>query len=46
MNAPDGLVSNDNLAPVLDLVRNSLELLGNNADGLARLTLLQALAAA
>jgi hypothetical protein len=45
-NAPDGLVSNDNLAPVLDLVRNSLELLGNNADGLARLTLLQALAAA
>jgi len=46
VNAPDGLVSNDNLAPVLDLVRNSLELLGNNADGLARLTLLQALAAA
>jgi hypothetical protein len=46
LNAPDGLVGNDNLAPVLDLVRNSLELLGHNVDGLARLTLLQALTAA
>ena len=46
LDAPDGLVGNDNLAPVLDLVRNSLQLLGNNVDGLARLALLQALTAA
>jgi hypothetical protein len=45
-NAPDGLVGNDNLAPVLDLVRDSLELLGDDLDGLASLTLLQALTAA
>lgn len=46
LDAPDGLVGNDNLAPVLDLVRDSLQLLGDNVDGLARLALLQALTAA
>jgi hypothetical protein len=45
-NAPDGLVGNHNLAPVLDLVRDSLELLGDDLDGLASLTLLQTLTAA
>jgi hypothetical protein len=43
---PDGLVGNDNLAPVLDLVGNSLELLGDDLDGGAGLTLLKALTAA
>lgn len=46
LDAPDGLVGNNNLAPVFDLVRDSLELLGHNIDGLTRLTLLQALTAA
>ena len=43
---PDGLVGNDDLAPVLDLVGNSLELLGDNVDGGAGLPLLEALTAA
>lgn len=43
---PDGLVGNDDLAPVLDLVRNSLELLGDDVDGGAGLPLLEALTAA
>jgi hypothetical protein len=43
---PDGLVGNDDLAPVLDLVGNSLKLLGDNVDGGAGLPLLEALAAA
>jgi len=46
VHIPNGLVGNDNLAPVLDLVCNSLELLGNNVDCLTGLTLLEALAAA
>jgi hypothetical protein len=45
-NSPDGLVGDDDLAPVLDLVRNSLELLGDNVDGGAGLPLLEALTAA
>jgi hypothetical protein len=45
-NIPDGLVGNDNLAPVLDLVGNNLELLGDNVDGGTGLTLLEALTAA
>lgn len=44
--SPDGLVGDDNLAPVLDLVRNSLELLGDDVDGGAGLPLLEALATA
>jgi hypothetical protein len=43
---PDRLVGDDNLGPVLDLVRNSLELGGNHLNGFACLALLQALAAA
>ena len=45
-NLPDGLVGNDNLAPVLDLVCNSLKLLGDNVDSGASLPLLEALTAA
>jgi hypothetical protein len=45
-DSPDGLVGNDNLAPVLDLVGNSLKLLGNDLDGVTRLALLQSLTAA
>lgn len=45
-NGPDGLVGDDDLAPVLDLVRDSLELLGDNVDGGAGLPLLEALTAA
>ena len=45
-NSPDGLVGNDDLAPVLDLVRNSLELLSDDVDCGAGLPLLEALAAA
>lgn len=37
---PDGLVSDDNLGPVLYLARNSLELPGNDRDGLVGLALL------
>jgi hypothetical protein len=43
---PDRFVRNNNLAPVLDLVRNSLELASHNLNRLTRLTLLEALAAA
>jgi hypothetical protein len=43
---PDGLVGNDDLAPVLDLVGNSLKLLGDNVDSGAGLPLLEALTAA
>lgn len=45
-NVPDGLIGNDNLRPVLDLVGNGLELRGHDLDGLAGFALLQALAAA
>jgi len=45
-SSPDGLVGNDNLTPVLDLVCYSLELRGDMADRLALLPLLQALTAA
>lgn len=45
-DSPDGLIGNDNLAPVLDLVGYRLELRGNMADRLALLPLLQALTAA
>ena len=43
---PDGLVGNDDLAPVLDLVGDSLKLLGDNVDGGAGLPLLETLTAA
>jgi hypothetical protein len=43
---PDGLVRDDNLGPVLDLVCDSLELRSDMADRLAPLPLLEALAAA
>lgn len=45
-DSPDGLVGNDNLAPVLDLVRHSLELTRDNLDRLACLALLQTLTTA
>lgn len=45
-NRPDGLVGNDDLAPVGDLTLEGLELGGDVLDGLARLTLLKALTAA
>jgi large subunit ribosomal protein L43 len=45
-NGPDGLVGNDDLAPVGDLGLEGLELSADNLDGLAGLALLQALAAA
>lgn len=45
-NGPDGLVGNDNLGPVGDLGLEGGELLGDNSDGVARLTLLEALTAA
>jgi hypothetical protein len=45
-DSPDGLVGNDNFAPVLNLVGNSLKLLGNDLDGVTRLALLQSLTAA
>lgn len=45
-NGPDGLVGNDDVAPVGDLVLEGLELLGDVLDGLATLTLLKALTAA
>lgn len=43
---PDRLVGDDDLGPVVDLVRNSLELVGDHLDGLVCLTLLQAFSAA
>lgn len=45
-DGPDGLVCNNNLAPVLDLVGDSLELGGDDLDGLVGLTLLEGLTAA
>ena len=45
-NGPDGLISDDDLAPVRDLGLERLKLLGDDVDGLAGLALLQALAAA
>lgn len=45
-NGPDGLVGNDNLAPVGNLALERLELPGDNLDGLTRLALLEGLAAA
>lgn len=45
-NGPDGLVSNDNLAPVADLLLESGKLVGNDLEGLARLALLKRLTAA
>jgi hypothetical protein len=43
---PNRLIRHDNLAPVLDLVRNRLELARHDLNRLARLALLEALAAA
>ena len=45
-NSPDGLVGNDNLAPVGDVGLEGLELLADDLNGLAGLTLLEAFAAA
>lgn len=47
-NGPDGLVGNDDLGPVgrADLGLQGIQLLGDNGDGVAGLTLLQRLAAA
>lgn len=46
LDLPDGLVGNDDLAPVLDLVGNSLQLLGDDVDCATGLPLLKALTAA
>jgi hypothetical protein len=46
VDSPDGLVGNDDLAPVLNLVGDSLELLGDNVDSGAGLPLLETLTAA
>lgn len=43
---PNRLVSNNNLAPVLDLIRNRLQLRRDNLNRLVRLPLLEALATA
>lgn len=45
-NGPDGLVRNHNLAPVLDLLGHGTELVRDDLDRLAGLTLLERLAAA
>jgi hypothetical protein len=45
-DGPDGLISNDDLAPVGDLSLQGSELASNNLEGLSRLALLQAFAAA
>lgn len=45
-NGPDGLVGDNHLGPVGDLGLEGLELLAHNLNGLATLTLLQALTAA
>lgn len=45
-NGPDGLIGNDNLAPVGELRLEGLKLLGDDLDGIASLTHLQTLAAA
>lgn len=46
VGVPDGLVGDHDLGPVLDLVRNGLELGSHDIDSLVRLALLQALTAA
>jgi len=46
IDSPNRLISHDNLTPVLDLVRNSLELRRHNLNRLARLALLQTLTTA
>jgi hypothetical protein len=46
LGLPDGFIGDNYLRPVLNLVRNSLELLRHHLDGLVRLTLLQALTTA
>jgi hypothetical protein len=43
-NGPDGLVGNDDLAPVLDLLGDGAELVGDDLDGLVGLSLLERLA--
>lgn len=43
-DGPDGLVGNDDLAPVLDLLGDSAELVGNDVDSLVGLSLLEGLA--
>lgn len=43
-DGPDGLVGNDNVGPVLDLLGNGSELTEDNLGGLVGLTLLQLLA--
>jgi hypothetical protein len=43
-NGPDGLVGNDDLAPVLDLLGDGAELVGDDLDGLVGLSLLEGLA--
>lgn len=43
-DGPDGLVGNDDLAPVLDLLGDGTELVGNDVDGLVGLSLLKGLA--
>ena len=45
-NRPDGLVRNHNPAPVLGLVCNCLELVGDDLDRLVGLTLLEGFTAA
>lgn len=45
-NSPDGLVGDDNLAPVVNVALEALKLLGNDIDSLASLALLEGLAAA
>lgn len=45
-NGPDGLVGDDNLGPVRDLGLEGGELFGDDGDGVAGLTLLEALTAA
>jgi hypothetical protein len=45
-NGPDGLVGNDNLAPVRDLLLEGRKLGADDVDGLAGLALLEGLAAA
>jgi hypothetical protein len=43
-NGPDGLVGDDDLAPVLNLLGDSTELVGDDFDGLVGLSLLKGLA--
>jgi hypothetical protein len=46
VNIPDGLIGHDDLAPVLDLIRHSLQLARNNTHRLITLPLLQAFSTA